>query len=576
MGRLIAPKFLAWYNIKYYLPLFVLKALLIVPNANLSHLDPTAEPRYITTAIDYVNAPPHLGHAYEKIATDAMARFYKRMGHPTFFLTGTDEHGIKVEKNAISKGLDPKAFVDELSQSFKQAWQHCGVEYDRFIRTTDEDHYALVPVLWQRMLAKGDIYKASYTGRYCQGCEAFLTDRDLTEEGLCITHQTAPEAVEEENYFFRLSKYKEAIIAHITSNPTFIQPDFRKQEVLNMLENLEDISVSRSKQSVSWGIPVPNDDSQVIYVWIDALSNYLTGIGYDGSKTPLFTQFWQTSTGEPNAIHIIGKDILRFHAIYWPAMLMSAELPLPKQIFAHGFITLNEAKISKSLGNVISPFDLTAHYELANADPIRYYLLTCTQFGNDGNFTAEAFKLSVNADLANNLGNLLNRSVSMLKKYFGGVIPTVDPTIVASSAILAELQSTDPLHKQVVAAYEAFNFQQVAELAFARVDLANRTINDMEPWTLYKTEQLDLLAVLMVSLLEALRVVAVWLSPMVPGLAVGIWSQLGLPAEALENPKTTFSALLHDFPLTEGLVTNPQGPLLPRLESELAGAEAKK
>ena len=546
-----------------------------MPNAH-HHPDTPTTPRYITTAIDYVNAPPHLGHAYEKIATDAMARFYKRMGHPTFFLTGTDEHGIKVEKNALSKGLAPKAFVDELSQSFKQAWAHCGVAYDRFIRTTDEDHYALVAVLWNRLLAKGDIYKASYTGRYCQGCEAFLTDRDLTEDGLCITHQTAPEAVEEENYFFRLSNYKEAIIAHINANPTFIQPDFRKQEVLNMLENLEDISVSRSKQSVSWGIPVPNDETQVIYVWIDALSNYLTGIGYDGTETAQFNQFWKTPAGEPNAIHIIGKDILRFHAIYWPAMLMSAELPLPKQIFAHGFITLNEAKISKSLGNVISPFDLTAHYELANADPIRYYLLTCTQFGNDGNFTAEAFKLSVNADLANNLGNLLNRSVSMLKKYFGGAIPAVSADVLASSAILQELQAVTPLHEQVVTAYEAFNFQQVAEFVFARVDLANRTINDMEPWTLYKTEQLDLLAALMVSLLESLRLVAVWLSPMVPKLSVGIWSQLGLDAEAIVNPSASFGALISGYRLVEGLMTNPQGPLLPRLDSELAGAEAKK
>ena len=547
-----------------------------MPNATPPSFDTMAEPRYITTAIDYVNAPPHLGHAYEKIATDTMARFYKRMGHPTFFLTGTDEHGIKVEKNAFNQGLAPKAFVDHLSQSFQQAWAHCGVEYDRFIRTTDADHYALVAVLWNRLLAKGDIYKASYTGRYCQGCEAFLTDRELTEEGLCITHQTAPEAVEEENYFFRLSKYKAAIIAHIAANPSFIQPDFRKQEVLNMLENLEDISVSRSKQSVSWGIPVPNDESQVIYVWIDALSNYLTGIGYDGTDTAQFNQFWKTPSGQPNAIHIIGKDILRFHAIYWPAMLMSAELPLPKQIFAHGFITLNETKISKSLGNVISPFDLTTHYALANADPIRYYLLTCTQFGNDGNFTAEAFKLSVNADLANNLGNLLNRSVSMLKKYFNGVIPAVDPSLLASSAVLSELQLVDPLHQNMVAAYEAFNFQQVAELAFARVDLANRTINDMEPWTLYKTEQVDLLAALMVSLLEALRLVAILLSPMIPKLAVGIWSQLGLPTDEIANPKSTFITLLQGFPLVEGLVTNPKGPLLPRLESELAGAEAKK
>ncbi len=366
---------------------------------------------YITTAIDYVNAAPHLGHAYEKIATDVMARFQRLLGKEVFFLTGTDEHGTKVEKTAQARGLTPRAHTDEMVEEFKKAWQYLNLTYDRFIRTTDKDHYEVVEYLWRTMAAKDDIYKASYTGLYCSGCENFVTVRDLTEEGFCPNHQRPPEEVKEENYFFRLSKYKDAIRAHIQKNPDFVLPAFRAEEVLKMLEDVEDISVSRNKNSVSWGIPVPDDAEQVIYVWIDALSNYVTGIGYQKDEA-LFSKFW------PADVHMIGKDILRFHAVYWPAMLISAGLELPRQIFAHGFININDAKISKSIGNVVSPFTLQERFDLPSPDPIRYYLMTVATFGQDGSFTEEDFKLKVNADLANNLGNLLNRTLNMTNKYF--------------------------------------------------------------------------------------------------------------------------------------------------------------
>jgi methionyl-tRNA synthetase len=525
---------------------------------------------YLTTAIDYVNAPPHLGHAYEKIATDALARFYRLIAVPTYFLTGTDEHGNKIEKNALSQNLSPQAFTDQLSQHFKAAWALCNLSYDRFIRTTESAHYAVVKQVWQTLEAKGDLYKAPYTGKYCSGCEAFLTDKDLDENGQCRIHHTTPDLVEEENWFFKLSHYKEALKTHILANPFFIQPAFRQQEVLNMVDDLQDISVSRSKRSVTWGVPVPNDDSQVIYVWIDALSNYLTGLNFSQSNNALYQQFWH----QGDVIHIIGKDILRFHAIYWPAMLMGLGLPLPKTIFAHGFITLNEEKISKSLGNVVAPVDLVTHYELPNADAIRYYLLTCTQFGNDGNFTTEEFKLKVNADLANNLGNLLNRTLSMLAKYNDGKIPSLTlEEVTGNYPVLAPLVEQALFFEQWQQAFLQFDFQQVAALALTKVDLANKLINDLQPWTLFKENNTHQLNALLLALLESVRLVALALYPITPQLSEGICSQLGL---ASLQANASLKQLLRDTVLQPNQSTNPQGPLLPRLESELVGSGVKK
>lgn len=514
---------------------------------------------YITTAIDYVNAAPHLGHAYEKIATDVMARFQKLLGKDVFFLTGTDEHGTKVEKTAASRGLTPKQHTDELVEEFKKAWAYLNLDYDRFIRTTDADHYALVAALWKTMAEKGDIEKRSYTGLYCSGCEKFVTERDLNEAGECPNHQRKPEAVQEENYFFKLSKYKDALKRHFSENPSFVLPEFRAAEVLQMLDELEDISVSRHKNSVSWGIPVPGDDEQVIYVWIDALSNYITGVGY-GADEALFSRFW------PADVHMIGKDILRFHAIYWPAMLMSAGIPLPRQIFAHGFININDAKISKSVGNVVSPFTLKERFDLPNPDPIRYYLMTVATFGQDGSFTEEDFKLKVNADLANNLGNLLNRTLNMTNKYFDGQVPQsahAKPGVLHTDGVV-----------DVKAAYEAYDFQKAADLILQLVDWANKQINDQEPWTLFKEGKLTELADLMYTVLETLRQVAILLSPITPSLSDEIWSQLGYQA-ALSALSPRWEDI-SDAHIPVGQRINLQGPILPRLDSELAGANKKK
>jgi methionyl-tRNA synthetase len=516
---------------------------------------------YITTAIDYVNAAPHLGHAYEKIATDVLARYHRLQGRPVFFLTGTDEHGSKVEKTAKGKGMEPKAYTDLIADSFKETWATLNLSYDRFIRTTDPDHYAVVKHIWETLQAKGDIYKASYTGLYCSGCENFVTQRDLTESGECPNHLVKPEPVEEENYFFRLTRYRDAIREHLQANPQFVQPAFRRDEVLHLLEDVEDISVSRSIHSVTWGIPVPGDDSQRIYVWIDALSNYLTGCGYRHNDT-LFNTFW------PADVHMIGKDILRFHAIYWPAMLMAAELPLPGCIYAHGFLTFNDSKISKSTGNIVSPADLTNRFQLPNTDPIRYYLMTCATFGQDGNFTEDDFKNRVNADLANNLGNLLNRSLNMTQKYFEGRVPQGASRTTGWNFTSLDANTLSAIET----AYTGFEFQVAAEKIVDLVDRSNKLINDAEPWTLYKEGRTDELADVMFTVLETLRQVALAFSPILPVLSQAIWEQLGYTTPL---SSATWNDILNT-PLPGGQAIQLTGPILPRLDSEIVGAGKKK
>jgi methionyl-tRNA synthetase len=539
----------------------------------------SSDPFYISTAIDYVNAEPHLGHAYEKIATDVVARFQRLMGRPVFFLTGSDEHGTKIEKTAAKRGLTPKQHTDEMVEAFKAAWDYLNLSYDRFIRTTDPEHYAVVAQLWRKLAAKGDIYKKRYEGLYCAGCEKFVNERDLDEAGNCPHHQVPPEIVEEENYFFRLTRYKDALQALVKGESfvppggtesiqisDFVKPEFRALETLAMIDDLEDISVSRNKSAVSWGIPVPDDEEQVIYVWIDALSNYITGIGYlqeTEQQKALFEKFW------PANIHMVGKDILRFHAIYWPAMLMAANVAPPQQVFAHGFININDAKISKSVGNVVSPFTLRDRFELPNPDPIRYYLMTVATMGQDGSFTEDDFKLRINADLANNLGNLLNRTLSMVGKYFGGVVPDTTEKITVDKKRFEEIQS----------AYQALDFPKAAALSLELVDIANRAINDKEPWTLFKEGRLDELATLMVDVLESLRQVAILLSPMIPMMSNGIWSQLGYETCLVDmetHKPVVFWSALWEKQIPVGQKLNPQGPVLPRLDSELAGADKQK
>ncbi len=473
------------------------------------------EKYYCTTAIDYVNGAPHIGHAYEKILTDVIHRHYSQRADLAFMLTGTDEHGIKIQKTSAANGMSPKELCDMNAQKFKDAWKALDVNYTRFIRTTDENHEHVVQKIFKKLVKKGDIYKHSYTGLYCSGCECFLSEKDLTEDGLCPDHLKKPEVVEEENYFFKLTKYKDAIIKHIKTHPDFIVPAFRANEVINQLEDIQDISVSRAKSNVTWGIDVLDDPEQVIYVWIDALSNYITAIGYD-TDTPSdeFKKLW------PVDVHVIGKDILKFHSIYWIAILMALELPLPKHIFAHGWITIDEAKMSKSLGNVVSPTSVLESFNLEYPDAFRYYMASAAPCGKDGNYSDEDFKEKVNAHLANSMGNLLNRTLSMLVKYFDGEIK---PEFKKDSPLYSKALDTV---KAVKHHFDYFEIQEAAQKIMELVDATNKYVTDNAPWTLAKEEKTEECGVVLATVLEVMCVIASLIYPYCPNIAQLMAKQL--------------------------------------------------
>ena len=470
---------------------------------------------YTTTAIDYVNGAPHIGHAYEKILTDVIYRHFTQRCENTYFLTGTDEHGIKIQKTSAANGVSPKEFCDMNAQKFKDAWKALDVDYSQFIRTTDEQHEKVVQKIFKKLVEKGDIYKHSYTGLYCSGCEAFLSEKDLTEDGLCPDHQKKPEVVEEENYFFKLTKYKDAIIKHIKTNPDFIVPAFRANEVLNQLENIEDISVSRVNTNVSWGIPVLDDPSQVIYVWIDALSNYITALGYDpDGSSDKFKKYW------PAEVQVIGKDILKFHSIYWLAILMALDLPLPEHILAHGWITIDQTKMSKSLGNVISPTGVLEAFNLEIPDPLRYYMATAAPCGKDGNYSDEDFKEKVNAHLANSMGNLLNRTLSMLVKYFEG---DIKPEFKAKNELKEKALETV---KAVKHHFDYFEIQEAGQKIIELVDITNKYVTDNAPWTLAKEGQMDKCGEVLTTVLEIMCVISSLIYPFCPNIAAAMAEQL--------------------------------------------------
>lgn len=374
---------------------------------------------YLTTAIHYANAAPHLGHAYEEVLADIIARYKRGGGHDTWFLTGMDEHGSKILRSAKDKGMGPQAFVDENTKKFKSLFKELSVSYDDFIRTSDKKkHWPGAQALWKAIDDKGDIYKKKYSGLYCVGCEEFKTEKDLAD-GKCPAHGKIPEKIEEENYFFKLSKYADLVKEKIVSGELEILPIGRKNEILSFIEGgLEDVSFSRPEEGIPWGIPVPGDSTQMMYVWCDALSNYISAIGYGHKDESEFKKFW------PANLHIIGKDILRFHAAIWPAMLISAGLPLPKTILVHGFITMGGKKMSKSIGNVVDPKEIVGKY---GAEPFRYFMAREISPFEDGDFTEEKFIESYNANLANGLGNLVSRVLKMSETYFGGVISSINP-----------------------------------------------------------------------------------------------------------------------------------------------------
>ena len=514
---------------------------------------------YTTTAIDYVNGAPHIGHAYEKILTDVIFRHFTQRCEDAYMLTGTDEHGIKIQKTSAEKGVSPKEFCDMNAQKFQDAWKALDINYSQFIRTTDEKHEKVVQKIFKKLVEKGDIYKHSYTGLYCSGCEAFLSEKDLTEDGLCPDHQKKPEVVEEENYFFKLTKYKDAIIKHIKTNPDFIIPSFRANEVLNQLENIEDISVSRVNTNVSWGIPVLDDPSQVIYVWIDALSNYITAIGYDpDGSDEKFERLW------PADVQVIGKDILKFHSIYWLAILMALDLPLPKHILAHGWITIDQTKMSKSLGNVISPTSVLEAFNLDIPDPFRYYMASAAPCGKDGNYSDEDFKEKVNAHLANSMGNLLNRTLSMLVKYFEG---DIKPEFLGKNELAEKALETV---KAVKHHFDYFEVQEAAQKIIELVDVTNKYVTDNAPWTLAKEGNMERCGVVLTNVLQVMTVIASLIYPYCPNIAKSMAEQLSYDLSVKLDDITCDS-------LKAGHLIDKENikPVFLRMDSELADKKNK-
>lgn len=419
---------------------------------------------YITTSIPYANAEPHIGFALEAIQADVLARYYRSLKKQVFFLTGTDEHGIKIKKAAEKKGKDPQSFVDEIADKFKDLAEILDISNDGFIRTTDEKkHKPAVEKVWKELEKAGDIYKKSYQGYYCSGCEAFITEKDL-KDGLCPNHKKKPELIKEENYFFKLSKYLSEIKKRIEANKIKIVPETRKNEVLGYIKTgMEDISFSRSKEKY-WGFQVPGDEEQIIYVWGDALPNYISAIGYE-KETKQFKELW------PADVHCIGKDILKFHAIIWPAMLLSLKLPLPKTIFVHGFISVNGQKMSKSLGNVISPFDLVKKY---GTDAVRYYLLREIPSTEDGDFSLEKFEARYNSDLASGLGNLVSRVSAMVKKQ------KIKPgKAIKGKELQKQIKTTESDYEK---ALKEFRFNEALKSIWELISFCDKHIEKNRPW----------------------------------------------------------------------------------------------
>jgi methionyl-tRNA synthetase len=463
---------------------------------------------YLTTAIDYVNSRPHLGTAYEKITADAIARYKRLAGFDTLFVMGNDEHSQNVYRKAREEGLDPLAYCDRMEREFREAWDLLDISYDDFIRTTQPRHKSAVQELVRRIAAKGDVYEGFYEGWYCVGCEAFKQEKDLVD-GKCPLHSTV-DWIKEKNHFFRLSKYQQPLIDHITAHPEFIEPDVRRNEILRLIESgLDDISISRAGQS--WGIPVPHDPSSVVYVWFDALINYAAAAGF-ATDDAMFATWW------PADLHVIGKDITRFHTVIWPAMLMSAGLALPRQVFGHGFVSVDGQRMSKTLGNVIHPGELVARF---GADPVRLFLIKEVTYGGDGDFSWSRLQERYNTDLANNLGNLVSRIAAMAEKYRGGTLaPAEAPGRLADVAAraLADYRG----------AMDALALEAGAAAAFRIVDAANEYIAETEPWALARDENnTSRLSQVLFDVAEAIRVAAILLLPIIPKSAAEILRRVG-------------------------------------------------
>lgn len=498
-------------------------------------------PYYLTTAIAYTSGKPHIGNVYEIVLADAIVRYKRMQGYDVRFQTGTDEHGQKVEEKAKAEGVSPKTFVDKVSAIVKDQFDCMNVTYDHFIRTTDSYHEKQVQKIFKKLYDKGDIYKGTYEGMYCHECEAFYTPSQLTEDEKCPVCGGDVHRMREEAYFFKMSKYADQLMKYIEDHPEFIQPESRKNEMVNnfLKPGLQDLCVSRT--SFNWGVPVDFDEGHVVYVWIDALSNYITGLGYDvdGNHNELFTKYW------PADLHLVGKDIMRFHTIYWPIMLMALELPLPKQVFGHPWLLTGDSKMSKSKGNVIYADDLVA---LFGQDAVRYIMLHEMPFAQDGHVTYELMMERINSDLANNLGNLVNRTLSMQNKYFNGVVANPNVNEPVDEEIRHMAQETV---KKVEAHMNDLHVADAIQVVFDLLNRCNKYIDETMPWVLAKDpDQISRLATVLYNLLESIRISAVLLEPHLPTTAQKILDQLNTEKRDLDSVQT-FGQLEEGIKVTE-------------------------
>jgi len=510
---------------------------------------------YLTTSIYYVNAKPHIGHCYESTVADALARYHRLKGADVYFLTGTDEHGQKVAKAAAEAGVSTQEFVDSVVKPSIELWKRMSISYDDFIRTTQERHIKVVQAVFTKLHEKGELFESEYKGWYCAPCEAFWPESQL-EAGNCPDCKRPVEQITETNWFFRMSKYQGWLIDYIKSHPDFIKPESRKNEILSFLEQpLQDLCISRPRSRLEWGVEIPFSKDHVSYVWFDALLNYISALGYAGGDDTKFRKYW------PADIHILGKDIIRFHTVFWPIILHTLGIEPPKTVFAHGhWLDAKGRKMSKSLGNAVDPVEIIDKY---GPDPLRYFLLSEIPYGHDGLFSEEALVSRLNTDLANDIGNLLNRTLTMIEKYYGGEVPvpanTNDPADVELKALAAGLPA------KMDAAMTELDFPSAAGAIWELVNKANKYIEVQAPWSLDKQGRKDRLADVMYSLSEILRIVAIAVSPFMPSSAQKMWEQLGIAGPLSAARASDIGKWGMMIPATQ---VKKGAPLFPRIDTK--------